>query len=68
LSLKEQNYVYIVETILEKISGTKKNINLMVYITETVKVEYIRALFAYSNTKFKNITYKMMSSDGTTQR
>lgn len=67
-SLKEQNYIYIVETLLEKIIGTGKPLSLVLHISETVKFEYIHSIFAASMLRFKSIEYKMMTSDGNVQR
>lgn len=55
VSLKEQNYVYIVETLLEKILESGKPLSLVMHIWDTVKCDYVRSLFEESSIAFKSI-------------
>lgn len=68
VSLKEQNYVYIVETLLEKIIDSGKPLSLVMHIWDTVKFEYVRSLFEESTLTFRSIKYQMMTNDGNHQR
>lgn len=43
--LKDQNYVYIAETIFEKVENTDKKISLMIDVKENVRAEQLRNLF-----------------------
>lgn len=57
VALTEQNYVYIIESLLEKILTTNKPLSLVIDVSETIRYEYVRELFATSKIKFERIEF-----------